>query len=1716
MRGPSITWWYDFVFCLLGIGWFVAEWLLGCASKQSFRNKDRKSKGFREAGSPRGRGIHVSQGFVPSRSHKPGRGMSVVAFWMTFLILWRVGEANNPGPEESCWSLGTFNPSGVTSKADVIGQLEGDFWGMCETHLSEIGHRRFVHALRCQNSKWKYVIPGAPCPLRARSEEVGAFKGVASLSSWPTRALAHALHDGWYQSSRVQVVGTFVHQVWVQVAMVYGYPYSKSHHAPRFQTEQLLEGAIDRIACQSTGPRVIMGDFNWESEELTQLRRLEDLGFKDLQTLAWEWWGVPIKPTGRGNRRIDFVYLSPELWPALKQVVVDDTQWPDHSAVYGIFQGWKPMVERYHWKMPMPVEWPSEFPPVPYPKVPNPTVAYAAFWQQVEYAASHSEEKTSGAKWSSGQFGRGQTLDTVVCRFQPAPIRKSRWGEVEPKFFGNSVRYAQQFKQVRRLQSLVAMGRKGVTGERGQLWHVIRCAPGFSGGFCAWWSGVGHPKYGGPCKLSVQVPSPEECEIIFRSIKQEVDSFAKELSHQRYLRAKDIRAKNMRYVFKDCAREPPKKVDVLIETVAAEVTSVHAETNQCELDQPVPFVMHKPVVTQGRNAMIQEVKGSVLSLDDVGQMQPGDVLRQTAVIAEIPAVFEAFRQEWEPRWNRHRHVAAGQWDQICQFAQQKLPPVRWSFPKWTEDRFAQVVRSKKSTAATGPDGISRKDLMSMPSHVIKSLINVYEQVETASQWPLQLTNGIVSSLEKTPDAQSVKQYRPVVVYPLVYRVWSSARARQFLKAFARVTPPGLRGGLPARQSKSIWFEVALALEADHVSQPSLLGVVADLQKAFNTIPRVPLWQCLLAMQCPTWLIHAWGSFVNQQTRRFKVRNSVGPGIPSDCGFPEGCGLSVCAMAVLDLLFDAWMTCQFPKLQVLTFVDDWQLIHRDITTHQAIEERLLAFVDLLDMKLDRQKTFTWSTNADTRAQLRKGQFRVVHHAKSLGVHANFTKQRGNKTMVDRIRAMGPTWKLLRRSLSPYTAKIASLRVLAWPRALHGVGVTSLAESHFANLRTGAALGLRSNRVGASPVLRLAQHGFTYDPEGWAILSTIQDFRDFAVKEYVETTLSKVSSGDVQLPTNGPIAVLVDRISRLGWQISSNGGFVDDIGEFSVFDNHIDAIRTRIALAWPRVMAVEVAHRKTFNGIHRADISETNRVLKAFNDSDRVYLQCALDGTLYTNHGKQHRKQATADSHLCPFCQQPDGFRHRLWHCSGFDDLRDTVMGGLRQDCETMPDCHSCHAWAIKPNSHLELMQYFEAIQPFDVCRYRLDLCEEEQLDLFVDGSCYSSTEIALRFASWAVTTAHWKGSPLDHSVVAAGWVPGIHQSAFRGELEAMTHALTIASMVGRPCRIWSDCQGVANGVRRLQQGLWRISPNMSHFDRWEQIQMCLETTNVVIMQVYSHIAPSVGDSYLEFWGFWHNSLVDIAASRVNEARGPSFWALWKRCEVDLQQGRRRNLAIAKFIVESGKRADRSITKPAKAAPLNKDGMNGVDLVQPLVQQSRVWQIPATTSVKFGYEVVSWLHQWWCSTGQRFLAESTKVQWVSFLQLYIDFQLSTGQSGPQLWKAKWYFGDRVKLPDFHPGYVKRCKWFQMLLKHYWVGNRFDFRSRAIRPASGAICCWLVTAQVSWPQDRLDRIDQIILEMNHGVLHKGVNVDDFSHVEMDEVWAVGEPNTGFTGFA
>lgn len=331
---------------------------------------------------------------------------------MWFLQFIRVGEASHPGPPKSAeWTVGTFNPNGLAHRADVVSSIPGDFWGVTETHLSGIGYQKFVRGLRCNKSNFIHVVPGKHCRLN-RSNEAGDFTGVAALSKWPRRALPHSIPPAIYDTSRVQVVRTCIHGLWITAGILYGTPKSTSHLHPKFHTEQHLETLIDRVACQTVGPRIVMGDFNWEKSELHQLYRLEDLGFVEIQDLASSWWGTPVLPTGTGTRRIDYVYISKELIGLFNGVTVDHEQWQDHASVAACFHSVPTDFDRFLWATPQDTNWPTTQWRFCYhpPSDANPTVKYADFWNQVEQSASLELIREGKSPLPKAAVGRGQTL----------------------------------------------------------------------------------------------------------------------------------------------------------------------------------------------------------------------------------------------------------------------------------------------------------------------------------------------------------------------------------------------------------------------------------------------------------------------------------------------------------------------------------------------------------------------------------------------------------------------------------------------------------------------------------------------------------------------------------------------------------------------------------------------------------------------------------------------------------------------------------------------------------------------------------------------------------------------------------------------------------------------------------------------------------------------------------------------------------------------------------------------------------------------------------------------------------------------------------------------------------------------------------------------------------------------------------------------------------
>lgn len=88
------------------------------------------------------------------------------------------------------------------------------------------------------------------------------------------------------------------------------------------------------------------------------------------------------------------------------------------------------------------------------------------------------------------------------------------------------------------------------------------------------------------------------------------------------------------------------------------------------------------------------------------------------------------------------------------------------------------------------------------------------------------------------------------------------------------------------------------------------GLVVDLKKCFNMIPRRPMAVFMEKLQIPREYIRAQQSMLQQLARYIEIWGQTGQPIGSCCGFPEGCAFSV----VIWLLSRYWQPIRYAKMK----------------------------------------------------------------------------------------------------------------------------------------------------------------------------------------------------------------------------------------------------------------------------------------------------------------------------------------------------------------------------------------------------------------------------------------------------------------------------------------------------------------------------------------------------------------------------------------------------------------------------------------------------------------------------------------------------------------------------------------------------------------------------------------------------------------------------------
>ena len=1604
----------------------------------------------------------------------PFRGLGSILLWGLFFNC-RVGEASNPGPAADTFTIGAFNPSGLRGKAPFVVShcSHGDWWAISETHLCQQSAKSFRAGLQFAQSSFSSFCPGHPVPANM-SKQSGTWKGVAVLSRYPTKAVPMHGDPAIFQSSRAMISASLIHDVWLTGGVVYGEPDGHLYPQHRMHNEALLQAVVSHVGCLANGPRVIAGDWNVLPDSLPVFQQLRRLGFCDLQDLAWTRWGIPPQNTCKNSTRKDFCFISPELQALLVNVQVIQDVWPDHAILQGVFTSLAHSVPRQVWPTPAPFPWPSSWDATPtlwQNAVGTPDDKYVQVWQELEKQASRSVPFAIPPK----AFGRARTVDTKpVVAGKIAPVKKGRKGDFQPHYLCASFRHAQWVRQVRRVQSYVqyAASHDRVRSPHAhQVWGSIIRAKGFHPTFVSWWLSCQHRTHGSPSHMPLLPPTHAVAQCIFESLVLATRSFEANLTKASRAYARLRREANPNMIFQDLQSHEPRGVDLLFQPREAVICEIRSDDQSLVFDAPCDWEPDLPFMCQGKPLEVIHSEPDCVWPASLQGLEVGNKVIQLSPVGRETDLFHLFCKTWRDRWERHTHVPEHRWQQIVAFAAAHLPQISMSLPAITADDLFHCIHHKKATTSGGLDGVSLDDLRAIPRSGLQNFCAMFQHAEDTGQWPTQVLAGRVTSLAKTDKPSSPLDFRPITVLGLLYRCWGSLHARKILHLLDPVLPLGLYGSRPKCFAGQVWTHILWTIEDSHMHQVNLCGLIADLQKAFNMLPRLVIFEACAHVGIPLQILIAWAGALSAMPRRFQIRQSLSPAVFSNCGFPEGDALSCVAMMVIDMIYHAWFQHFLPLSQPLSYVDDWQILLCSPEAMTGVATCLDNLVAELDLVLDKQKTFAWAISADGRTQLRDQGFRVVTHCKNLGAHVQISKQHTNRSQMDRIASLGDLWPKLRLSSCPYHLKVRALRSAAWPRGLHAIAATTLSLQTFQSLRAGALRGLREDHAGCHAGVHLGLIEVpTADPHFWSILQTFRLIKDCGSPDVVESTLKTLAYDPGKLPANSITATLLTRISLLGWHVTPSGHLQDELGVFSLFRTSTKELLVRMEYQWLNQVSSQTVHRKAMQGLSQTSPKATRKWLQALSGCDQALYRKLLNGTHITQDSK-HYCQSSA-SPTCPYCNCEDSRFHRFWQCYHFSWARANIPDHLFAELVDLPEAVTCHGWALRPSTDSEWWAYFANLMP--PARFpRVDL--PPHVHLFTDGSCQCQHDESMRFASYAVLMAD--PTQLDDfsscQVVESGPLPGLLQSAVRAEIFAALRAVEFAAANRAAITLWTDCAAVVRKLRRLIQG-HSIRPNSMHADLWLQVSDRLHGMpphHVTVTKVQAHPALHLASSPLEEWAFTYNAQVDRLAVAANFRRSSEFWMLFHRHGLAVKYAHTVSSHVQQVLLSVSQAV---VNDVAVADQLMADISESVTVGPPLP----VWpglgplSIPPQAVRWYGDRMVRLILSWFWGV---LTSSHDELRWISHFQVYGDFVASTGHPGPVFingWKEGTVISS-LALQNF--GFKKRAHWFAKVLKECLRHMQQPMCYAYGVPASHMIQTHTGLIALPWPRERLQWLDK-----------------------------------------
>ena len=642
----------------------------------------------------------------------------------------------------------------------------------------------------------------------------------------------------------------------------------------------------------------------------------------------------------------------------------------------------------------------------------------------------------------------------------------------------------------------------------------------------------------------------------------------------------------------------------------------------------------------------------------------------------------------------------------------------------------------------------------------------------------------------------------------------------------------------------------------------VFGLVVDLVKCFNRIPRIPLLRALMLMGIPVAYLRALEGMLDDVARYAELSHQIGQPIRSTCGFPEGCAFSVAVMLMLSVWASSYLTFHHPEVEPNFFADNWGIICNTSNTLRAATRRLEMFTYCLQMAISPEKSWVWSNTSKGRQKIQHTAIygrpvAVYHRATDLGCDVSYGKAKVKTKSRLRLQKTKRALDRTHRKMLPKQFKKVMTNTIVTGVIAHGAALVNRTEAEWRTIRTSMVQCLGRYRSGANPWLSTSVCGKLTDPQLADILRKFRFWRKyFCFHPWDRAGFLRRLTLDGQRCV-GPAAILQAALVCVGWKCLSGGVIRHSSGlKVNWINDSFKHVRHIMHAAWTHQVSVQLAHRKGFD-IAAFDQAIFDKSFSQFDERDRGSLLALAVGKNVTRNALCHYSRNVKDD-KCALCGEVDSKQHRVFHCGALQELRKEYHV-LFRTLGQMPEAFwnfgiaetSWEGWQVK----CQLPDQWPALSVPP---------QASPCTVFSDGSAFLQDTPQFTISSGAAIAVDGDCC----SVLEASLVPGADHSSYRGEAWAILLAL---ESVWAP-QFFTDCSAVVDLLQSflMARCLGTHIVPCKHWDIWQCIRVHIlqRPPNLIhITKVDSHVDWQTSSSAFVRWAGRWNDVVDRVAKQV---------------------------------------------------------------------------------------------------------------------------------------------------------------------------------------------------------------------------------------------------------